>query len=162
MVAMNTHGGLIVTTRKEPSAPLAELAAACGWPTLWAASARGLLRELSLQIPSCVLFWLDDRDGLAPTARLIEWLRERNAEPFRVAVACNAEAGTEALLRAAGAHTVLPVTGQSSAEIAQAIVPLLQPAAQRNGAPAADFISQLTTGDRASPLELAPELIRPP
>jgi len=82
MVAMNTLDGLIVTTRAEASAPLAELATVYGWPTLWAASARALLQELSLQIPACVLFWLDDVDSVAATAKLIEWLREEMPSRF--------------------------------------------------------------------------------
>src|SRR5471030_3332682 len=89
MVAMNSLDGLIVTTRADASGQLAELSAACGWPTLWAASAREMLRELSLQIPSCVLFWLDDWESVAKTARLIEWLRERHAKPYRIAIACD-------------------------------------------------------------------------
>jgi hypothetical protein len=163
MVAMNTFDGLIVTTREEASAPLAELSAACGWPTLWEANARGLLREMSLQIPSCVLFWLDDWDSVAATARLIEWLRERNAGPFRVAVACNVEAGAEAMLRAAGAHSVLPVNGQSGAAIARALGPLVQSAARREAAIVADSILPLATDDRVLGAQSFPsDLARPP
>jgi hypothetical protein len=162
MVAINTLDGLIVTTRSEASPPLAELATVYGWPTLWAASARRLLQELSLQIPACVLFWLDDGNSVAATAKLIEWLRERNAEPFRVAVACNVEAGAEAVLRAAGAHTVLPVTGQSGAAIAQALAQLLHSAA-RSGATAHDTgILQIAPDNHVPAMELAPDLMRPP
>ena len=155
MVAINSLNGLIVTTREEASAPLAELSAACGWPTLWAASARGLLRELSLQIPTCVLFWLDDWDSVAATARLSEWLRERNAGPLRVAVACDVEDGAEAVLRAAGAHSVLPVNGQCGAAIAGALAPILQLAV-------AGVVSGIATEARASPMELATDLMHPP
>jgi hypothetical protein len=162
MVAMNKLDGLIVTTREEASAPLAELAAAYGWPMLWSANARGLRRELSLQIPACVLFWLDDWNSVATTAQLIEWLRERNAGPFRVAVACNVEAGAEAVLRAAGAHTVLPVTGQSGAAIARALVPLLRSAARSSAATVGVPIMQVAADDRVSAMELAPDLMRPP
>jgi hypothetical protein len=162
MVANNTLDGLIVTTREEATAPLAELAAACGWPTLWAANARGLRRELSLQIPACVLFWLDDWNSVAATAQLIEWLRERNGGPFRVAVACNVEAGAEAVLRAAGAHTVLPVTGQSGATIARALVPLLRTAARSIAATVDVPIFPVAAGDRVSVMELSPDLMRPP
>jgi hypothetical protein len=162
MVATNTLDGLIVTTRAEASAPLAELATVYGWPTLWAASARALLQELSLQIPACVLFWLDDVNSVAATAKLIEWLRERNAEPFRVAVACNVEAGAEAVLRAAGAHTVLPVTGQSGAAIARALDPLLRPATRSGAAVDAAAVLQIAPDDRVSAVELSPDLMRPP
>jgi hypothetical protein len=154
MVAKNTLDGLIVTTREEASAALTELSAAFGWPTLWAATARQMLRELSLEIPACVLFWLDDWDSIAATARLIEWLRERDAGPFRVAVACDLGDGAEAVLRAAGAHSVLPVTGQSGAAIALALASLLQTVAVP--------VSLLAASERASPIEMPADLVRPP
>ncbi|HEY4233479.1 MAG TPA: hypothetical protein VGM76_08635 [Lacipirellulaceae bacterium] len=162
MVAMNTLDGLIVTTRKQASRPLVELAEACGWPALLGASARGLLREFSLQIPACVLFWLEDWDSIAATAQLIEWLRERNAEPFRVAVACNVEAGTEAVLRAAGAHSVLPVTGQSGAAIARALGPLLQSATRNGASPVAAANSPIASRDHVSPTKFASDPLHPP
>jgi len=76
---MNTLDGLIVTTRAEASAPLAELATVYGWPTLWAANARALLQELSLQIPACVLFWLDDVNSVAATAMAARTMDGRTA-----------------------------------------------------------------------------------
>jgi hypothetical protein len=109
-----------------------------------------------------VLFWLDDWDSVAATARLIEWLRERNAGPFRIAVACNVEAGAEAVLRAAGAHSVLPVTGQSGAAIARALGPLLQTASRDDAAITTGTNLRLATDCRASPIEFAPDLMQPP
>jgi hypothetical protein len=163
MVAMNSFDGLIVTTRAEASGQLAELSAACGWPTLWAASARGMLRELSLQIPSCVLFWLDDWESVAKTVRLIEWLRERNAKPYRIAIACDLGDGAEAVLRAAGAHSVLPVAGQSGDAIARALWPLLRSTTSFSATTAVNSIVPNTSDDRVPQAQLYPsDLVRPP
>jgi hypothetical protein len=162
MVAMNTLDGLIVTTRKDASGPLAELSATCGWPTLWAATVREMLHELSLQIPACVLFWLDDWDSVAATARLIEWLRERNSGTYRVAIACDLGDSAETVLRAAGAHSVLPVAGQTGDAIAQALWPLLQRSARSNAPRTAGSILPIETDDRPSREQFPSDLVRPP
>jgi hypothetical protein len=161
MVAKNAPDGLIVTTATEASSPLGDLAADCGWPMLMGANARMLLQEFSLRIPSCVLFWLDDWQGVAPTARLIAWLRERNAKPYRVAVACNLDRDAETALRAAGAHSFLPLRGESGAAVVESLRPLFAAVAHRHHTAIAPSLSSVDT-DYVPRAQFPSDLARPP
>jgi hypothetical protein len=125
MVATDTPAGLIATVRTATTPTLDGVASCCGWPVLLEASPRRLDRELSTANPECVLFWLDDGDGVDATARLIAWLRQRGARPLRIAAALDADGAVESTLRSAGAHGFLPVNGQSACLIAEALGPLL-------------------------------------
>jgi hypothetical protein len=162
MVAVNSFDGLIVTTREHATESLTELAAVCGWPLLGAATARNLWREFSVRVPSCVLFWLDDHNHLAATARLIEWLRERHSSPFRLAVVCDLGGDAETQLRAAGAHTVLPVEGKSGAAIADSLSSLMQAADRNDVAPDAAAITPTTHPDATYSTDFIAHLTHPP
>src|SRR3989304_6246982 len=77
MVRKNSPTGLIATTRADLSPPLDDVVVRSRWPLMLSASPRRLARELSLHQPPCVLFWVEDRQSVAPTARLVAWSRER-------------------------------------------------------------------------------------
>ena len=162
MVRKHSPLGLIATTRADVTPPLDDVVNCCGWPLLLEASPRRLAQELSLHNPACVLFWLDDRDGLAPTARLVEWSRERGSRPYRVAVAFRLEPDVEAEFRAAGAHTFLPISGRSGMAIADALRPLF--AEPDLAAAEAMSISApwMILRDSVAALEVPSDLVRPP
>src|ERR671921_686146 len=101
MVSKNSPAGLIAATRADVSQPLDDLVASCGWPLVLEARPRRLARELSLHNPKCLLFWLDDRQSIAATVRLVAWSRDRGHRPYRVAVAYRMPADVEAVFRAA-------------------------------------------------------------
>lgn len=151
MVAQAAPPGLIVATRSEATSPLDELARCCGWPMLLEAGPRRLLRELSLRRPECVLFWTDDWRDVTSTAALIAWLRQRGDRPLRLAVAYQLAMDVEAVFRAAGAHSFLPIAGRPSDAIAEALWQLVAASAPTAGA--------------SKPIgheEFATELVRPP
>ncbi len=125
MVKRYSPTGLIATTRADVTPPLDELVCCCRWPLLLAASPRRLACELSLHNPECVLFWLDERQGIAALARLVEWSRERSTRPYRVAVALDLDADVELQLRAAGAHSFLSVVALGVSRVVDALRPLL-------------------------------------
>jgi hypothetical protein len=162
MVANISPDGLIVSTQTETSPTLDELASRCGWPTLLGANARMLLNQLSLRVPACVLFWLDDLQCVPSTARLILWLRERNSNPYRVAVACNLAGDTEAALRAAGAHSFVPIRGESGLAVLESLRPLLEAVAIRHEAPVAASLSPVAAPDYPPQLQYPSDLARPP
>jgi hypothetical protein len=162
MVANISPNALIVSTQFETSPALEEVATRYGWPMLLGANARMLLNELSLRVPACVLFWLDDLQSVASTARLILWLRERNANPYRVAVACNLADDAEAALRAAGAHSVVPVHGASGDDAIESLRPLLEAVALRHEAPVAASLSLIDTPNYVRQMQYPSDLARPP
>ena len=125
MVVETQCNGLIATTHGESSPSLDELQDCCGWPVLWDVTTRQLQQELEFRCPRCVLFWLEDGHGLATTARLIAWLRERGNRPFRIAAAYRLDAAAEATLRAAGAHSFLPIADDVAATVSAALQPLV-------------------------------------
>jgi hypothetical protein len=151
MVAKNSPSGLIATTSAEASPPLDDLVDSCRWPLVLDANPRRLQRSLAFHTPECVLFWLDDWLGIAATARLIAWSRQRGHRPFRVAVAHNIEGDVEPALRSAGAHGFLLLDGQPEEFIADSLWPLLH---------------SLSRPAVAAPVharaDLLPNLVRPP
>jgi hypothetical protein len=142
--------------------PLDDVVNCCGWPLLLEANPRRLAQELSLHKPACVLFWLDDRNGLARTARLVEWSRERGSRPYRVAVAFRQEADVEAAFRAAGAHTFLPITGHSGMAMADALRPLFAEPVRAAAEVLGNSTPWITLRDSLAALEVPSELVRPP
>ncbi len=162
MVANISPNGLIVSTQFETLPALEEVATRCGWPTLLGANARMLLNELSLQVPACVLFWLDDLQNVGSTARLIVWLRERNANPYRLAVACNLADDAEAALRAAGAHSVVPIHGGSGDDAIESLRPLLEAVARRHETPVVAPLSLIDTSAYVPQTQYPSDLARPP
>lgn len=111
MVSEPHNFGLIVSTSAHCSAPLDDLIACCDWPVLLAANARRLQQVFDRQLHDCVLFWLEARQQVTPTAKLVEWMRERQRETYRVAVAYRLDCDVEAALRTAGVHCYLPACG---------------------------------------------------
>ncbi len=161
MVKKHSPLGLIATTRADVTPPLDDVVNCCGWPLLLEASPRSLARELSLHHPACVLFWLDDRNGLAPMARLVEWSRDRGRRPYRVAVAFRLEPDVEAAFRAAGAHTFLPIAGRSGMAVADALRPLFTEPIRAAGA-LDDSAPWKVLRDSVMALEVPSHLVRPP
>lgn len=162
MVKKYSPLGLIATTRADLTPPLDDVVNCCGWPLLLEASPRRLAQEMSLHNPACVLFWLDERDGLAQTLRLMEWSRERGSRPYRVAVAFRLEADVEAAFRAAGAHTYLPISGRSGMAVADALRPLFAEPA-RAAAEALNIAAPwMDLRESVADLEVPSELVRPP
>jgi hypothetical protein len=151
MVAKHTAPGLIATTRTDATPPLEELVACCGWPLVLEAGPRRMLRELALHRPECVLFWTDDWCDVAPTAELIAWSRRRGHRPFRVAVAYQLAREAEAVFRAAGAHSFLPISGRPGAAVAAALGQLV-----------AGAVPAAAEGHLVGPVDFATELVRPP
>jgi hypothetical protein len=126
------------------------------------ANPRRMQRELALHRPECVLFWLDDKEAIAPTARLIAWSRHRGARPYRVAVAYRMAGDVESVLRAAGAHSFLPLAGQPGAHVAAALERLLDESLRTLEAVANNPALMPTAGGHAPALELPAESVRPP
>jgi hypothetical protein len=162
MVAKHSPMGLIATTRAEVTPPLDDLVASCGWPLVLDANPRRLASELSLHNPECVLFWLEDQHGVAATARLVAWSRERGSRPYRVAIAYRMEADIEAIFRAAGAHSFLPVSDRSASGVADALRPLLRDSARHAVAQAAGLATVSAASDQVSATGSFTELVRPP
>lgn len=161
MVAKLPAEGLIATRRAGTSLPLEELQVSFRWPVVWDANVRRLQHELALRCPTCVLFWLEEGRGLAETAQLIAWMRERGSRPYRLAAGYRLEANAESALRAAGAHSYLPISGEVAATVSNAWLPLLGVTEQ----PADSFIpsrSMLGAGGRPQPYETERALVRPP
>jgi hypothetical protein len=161
MVMKNSSAGLIATTRTDISPPLNDLIACCGWPLVLEARPRRLARELALHNPSYVLFWLDNRQSIAATARLITWSRERGHRPYRVTVAYRMEADVEAVFRAAGAHSFFQITDCLGDKDA-ALWPLLKDPACLAFDPATHVTPFALSRDHAMPLKMSTDLVRPP
>lgn len=162
MVVKHSPSGLIAATRSRATPLLTDVAVCCGWPLLLEATPRRLQHELALHNPECVLYWLDDRRDVSPTAHLVTWSRHRGARPYRVAVAFRLDDGVEAILRAAGAHSFLPLSDQSGTTVADALERLLQ-----ESAPSVEAVDHKATfapaiRSRAASLEIPAESVRPP
>ena len=162
MVVKISPTGLIATTRADATPPLEEIVAFCGWPLLVEATPRRMQRELALHNPECVLFWLDDQRAVASTAQLITWSRHRGARPYRVAVAFRMTGDVESVLRAAGAHSFLPLAGQSGAIVAETLERLLQESARTVEAVGTKTAITPTANGHAATLGVATESVRPP
>ncbi len=162
MVVKHSPTGLIATTRTEITPPLEGLVDSCGWPLLLDATPRRLYRELSHHDPECVLFWLDERQGLTSTAKLISWSRERGARPFRVAIAFQLDGDVESVFRAAGAHGFLPVAGNSVASVADAVWPLMSKSAHVGNASIGNTTAAMTAGNGVTSFDFQSDLVRPP
>ena len=162
MVKKHSPLGLIATTRADVTPPLDDVVHCSGWPLLLEANPRRLARDLSLHDPECLLFWLDDRQGLAPTARLVEWSRQRGARPYRVAVAFRLGSDIEAVFRAAGAHTFLSISDRSGVVVADALRPLFAAPVRAVAATAEGARSWTAPRDPVVALEMPPDLVWPP
>jgi hypothetical protein len=161
MVVGITREGLIVTASGSLSEPLDELASHCDWPVLFGPSDRVLLEQIESTNPTCLVFWLELRRHLAPTARQIGRLRDRGPRPYRVAIAHRLERDVEALLRAAGVHSYLSTSGDVDSLVADALLPLLnlqrQPAAIQRSAPVSSgALIRGPTSVRGSPAAMRP------
>jgi hypothetical protein len=161
MVVKNSPRGLIATTRAAATPPLDDVVCRCGWPLVLEATPRRMQRELALHRPECVLFWLDDGQAVEPTAQLIAWSRHRGARPYRVAVAYRMTCDVESVLRAAGAHSFLPLAGQAGAHVAAAMERLLTESVRTVEAVATSSTLTPTAGGHAA-LEMPAESVRPP
>jgi hypothetical protein len=161
MVAKHSPTGLIATTSAKAAPPLDDLVDSCRWPLVLDANPRRLQRALAFYAPECVLFWLDDWLGIADTARLIAWSRERGQRPFRVAVAHNIEANVEPALRSAGAHGFLLLHGQSIDFVADSLWPLLQSLSRPAAATASSAALAVAASAHAS-ADSSYNLVRPP
>jgi hypothetical protein len=120
-----------------------------------------LLEQIESTDPTCLVFWLESRRHLAPTARQIERLRDRGPRPYRVAIAHRLEHDAEPMFRAAGVHSYLSTSGNIGSLVANALLPLLniqrQPASISRSAP---LVSQPSirgpTSVRGSPATMRP------
>ena len=119
-------------------------------------------RELALNNPECVLFWLDEREAVAATAHLIAWSRHRGARPYRVAVAYHMPADIEPVLRAAGAHSFLPMDGQSGSLVAAALEQLLKESVRTLTTNATNSSFTPTAAEQVQTLDMPTEPARPP
>jgi hypothetical protein len=162
MVTNQTAEGLIATTHAEVLPPLGEFVDRCGWPLLLAANPRRLGRELSRHNPACVLFWLEDRGSVDATAQLVAWSRQRGSRPYRIAVAFQMEADIEAVLRAAGAHSFLPITDRSAESVADALWPLVRGPARGVAGSTAKTTAWANIGEPIAAAEIPSDLVRPP
>ena len=162
MVVETTCNGMIATTHAKTSPPLDELQDCCGWPVLWNANARRLQQELAMRCPACVLFWLEDGQGLAATARLIAWLRERGARPYRVAAAYQLDDEAEAALRAAGAHSFLPIVDNVADTVNAALLPLFAESVHPTGKLAAKASANSPVRRPRRRVDVDIGLVRPP
>ncbi len=161
MVTDTPAPGLIASTDSHRTAALDELIACCAWPALLAADAARLNRELGLKNPQWLLLWLENHEQIAPTLKLMTWLRERGPRPYRIAVARRLEHDVEALFRGAGVHFFLPAIGEMRATVDDALWPLV-----KRKPPQSDPVDAPmgATSARRSPPNLGtfPVLSRPP
>ena len=162
MVAKRSADGIVVTTRAESTPALDELMACCEWPLVTGTNARRLHDEQALHDPECVLFWLDDWSGVAMAAKLMSWLRERGARPFRIAVAYELEHHAEPALRSAGAHGYVPIEGDVTRAATGALWPLVDDVLRRASASTAIANHSFTVLDGRFDAKTTPNLVRPP
>jgi hypothetical protein len=126
MVTENARLGLIVTAGRRTSALLDDLIAYCNWPVLYQPSVRLLFQQIEVNQPRCLLFWLEGRNEIAPTARLIARLRDRGPRPYRVAIAHQMEEDVEPMFRAAGVHTYLSASSDIASVVNGALGALME------------------------------------
>ena len=101
MIVQTMEPGLIVAASQHPTAALDELIAYCGWPVLVAATPRHLRRELSVNIPSISLFWLDEARDLPAVLELLRWLRGYRPAVRRFVLAYRPDREVERAVRGA-------------------------------------------------------------
>jgi hypothetical protein len=111
MKSVLNRQGLIVATNVHTTAELDELIVCSGWPVLMRATPQRLGRELSLALPKCSLFWLDDQSDLKGAMQLLSWLSDFPRAVRRIAVAYCLAAEVEVAARTAGAHLYLAADG---------------------------------------------------
>lgn len=162
MVVKYSPRGLIATTRSRTSPPLEDLVGWCGWPLVLGANPRQMQRELSLHNPECVLFWVDEQRAIKSTAQLITWSRQRGARPYRVAVAYRMSSDVEPVLRAAGAHSFLPLAGSSGALVATALDHLLEESVRAKNFVAIKSSIAPLGDEQVATIEMSVESVRPP
>ncbi len=162
MVSEITRRGLIVTPSRRPSDLVEELVAHFSWPVLLAPSVRLLLQQIEVSAPHCLLFCLDETHDLASALHLIGRLRDRGPRPYRVAIAHRLEAEVEPKIRAAGVHSFLFTSGNVSALVQDALLPLLnlQPIPAHADQASIHRAEPLIRGPTA--IETAPAELRPP
>lgn len=127
MVNEITRCGLIVTQAGGTSALLNELIAICDWPVILQPSARLLFQQIDMSRPICLVFWLDAGCDIAPAARLVGRLRDRGPRPYRIVIAHRLEDGIEHIFRSAGVHSYFSTSGNISALVEDALLPLFDP-----------------------------------
>jgi hypothetical protein len=161
MFVINSPSGIIATPQPDLTSPLEDLVACCGWPLVLAATARQLHRELSIQNPQCVLFWIEDRRYLTPTKKLIAWLHERGNRPYRLVVAHRQDQEAELALRAAGAHGYVTVLNDVASAVGEALPHWLKlPTAPSCAGPMSG--AESTPVRRAARASKSPDAQRPP
>jgi hypothetical protein len=161
MISQITRRGLIVAPARRTTDLLDELISHFDWPVLLQPSVRLLLQQIEVAAPHCLLFWLDETHEIDHALRLIARLRDRGPRPYRIAVAHQLRPDAEPTIRAAGVHSVLCTSGNITALVQEALLPLLnlqpQPvhadqAAYRHTEP----LIRGPTKARASPAEMHP------
>jgi hypothetical protein len=126
MVHDITSDGLIVTPQARSTTLLDELVAICDWPILHEPTVRTLLEQIETHRPLCLLFWLESAHDVAPAAALVTTLRHRGPRPYRIAVAHCLATSAEQTLRAAGIHSYFSTSGDLTALIDEALLPLVE------------------------------------
>src|SRR5882757_8325683 len=124
MVLEITRRGLIVTPARRTSDLLEELISQVDWPVLREPSVRLLLQQIEVSAPHCLLFWLDETHDITHTLQLIARLRDRGSRPHRIAIAHQLGTDVEPTIRAAGVHSVLNTSGNITALVQDALLPL--------------------------------------
>src|SRR4051812_44698875 len=125
MISNQHRRGLIVAPARSGSDPLDKLIAYLDWPVLVQPSIRLLFQEIEVAAPQCLLFWLDQTHEFEHALRLIARLRDRGSRPYRIAVAHQLEPEFEPTIRAAGVHSLLCTSGNITALVKNALLPLL-------------------------------------
>lgn len=125
MVSEITRRGLIVTPARRTNDLLEELVSHFNWPVLFQPSVRLLLQQIEVNAPHCLLFWLDETHDIAYALQLIARLRDRGPRPYRIAVAHQLQPDDEPRIRAAGVHSFLLTSGNITALVQEALLPLL-------------------------------------
>jgi hypothetical protein len=138
------------------------LAACCDWPVLLSANARRLRQELHVRTPACVLFWIEARQQVAPTVKLVTWLREFQPRPYRIAVAHRVGEDAETLFRTAGVHGFLHTSADIAAVVHEALWPLLRSAGLFVDTKVVSSARGTSLGTAPSSVNTQPELARPP
>lgn len=169
MVTKTNEYGLIMSPALSPTAELDELATETGWPVILGATVRRVSEELDWRRTSassdprgCLVFWIQERDEVAPTVRLVRWLRDREPRSCRIALAYCLEDDVEPMIRGAGVHVYLPASGSVSKVVRQLVWPVLERSTLENG-PAFALPRGGPVANRAPPRKRrVTELGRPP
>ncbi len=112
MIAPTTSAGLILSTSRARTATFDELVSGCGWPAVLQATPARLRRDLLLANAEVSFLWLESRDELAATVRLLTWLKATHPTVRRWVVTYGLAADqVEPPLRSAGVHMFVPCEG---------------------------------------------------